>query len=423
MATTAIAPLIASGVWLVRAPRWRFGPTLVFVVSTIVFTGSHNITLLWGSTAVVLAALILWLALGMPRRLPIRRLAMLGGLGAASLAVNAWYLLPDIGYQQDVRAHLQSLAVGGAHFFDTPQVLFDPLRSVPAESTTPALYVQIPVWFLVWGLVTGIVLMWRRRSEERLRRFWIGMVALIGVLLAMLMITPLWSIMPFPFSEIQFPYRLGSYVFYAIAGLVLVNALALERSAREKAAGRAVKRLRVGLLAVCAVSVGLCVWQQWAPSTLFPGWSYTNREEALASVNQVPRTWYDPHSYNDIEAPVVTVPAGRELSIEPSAVHGDRFAAWMQAPAGLAPIQTNIAGGSYLVKVSGLVQIGRDAEGYAVVRREREGSGPVHVVVQTASSAGVVLGRAISIVGCIAVLAILAWTCMQGFIRARRSTR
>jgi hypothetical protein len=419
MATAVIAPLLASGVHLVKAERWRPAPTFVFVLCTVIFSGSHNITLLWGTTVAVLAALILRLAFGRPTRLPARRLAMLAGLGAASVLVNAWYLVPDVAYAQDIRAHILALAVAGAPFFDTPAVLLDPLRTVPSESTTPALYVQVPVWFLAWAIVTGALLLWRRGADGELRRAWVGLVILIGVVLGMIMVTPLWSVMPFPFDEIQYPYRLGSYIFYAIGALVLVGALALQRAASEPRLARTSRGLRGGLLAVCAVSVGLCVWQQWVPSTLFPHESLAHRQEALVSVNKIPRTWYDPGSYNDISAPVVEVAQGRYLEIEPSQVHGDRFAAWMQVPPGLAPIQTNIAGGSYLVHLSGLTWIGRDPDGYAVVRREREGSGPVHVVVRTTLSATILTGWVLSVIAALAILAILAWTCVQS-VRARR---
>jgi hypothetical protein len=419
MATAVIAPLLASGVHLMRAPRWRAWPVLVFVASMVIFSGSHNITLLWGSTVAVIAAVTMWLALGRPRRLPMRRLAMLAGLGVASVLVNAWYLLPDIAYASDVRAHAYALAVAGASFFDTPGVLLDPLRTVPHESTTPALYVQVPVWFMAWGLVAGALLLSRGRFGERLGRVWIGVVVLIGVLLGMIMLTPLWSVLPFPFDEIQYPYRLGSYVFYAIAGLVLVGALALQQAAVAGRVGPMLGRLRVALVGVCAVSIGLCVWQQWVPNTLFPHRSYANRKEALVSVNTAPRTWYDPGSYNDNSTPVVQVPAGRVLEIPPSAVHGDRFAAWMRVPPGPQPIETNIAGGSYLVHMSGLTRIGRNPYGYAIVRREREGSGPVHVVVQTASSPALVLAWVLSVLACLAILAVLAWVCVQG-VRARR---
>jgi hypothetical protein len=452
MATAVIAPLLASGVHLVRASRWRPLPIVVFVVSAVLFTGSHNITLLWGSTVAVLTGSILLLALGGVRRLPLRRLAMVAGLGGASVLVNAWYLAPDILYASDVRAHAYAVAVAGASFFDTPAVLLDPLRTVPSESTTPALYVQVPVWFFAWGLLAGPLLLWRRRPIAQLGRAWIGVVILIGVLLGMIMLTSLWGVMPFPFDEIQYPYRLGSYVFYAVGGLVLVGALALQRAASERepartatartatastatartatartvtgrtATARTVSRLRLGLAGVCAVSVGLCVWQQWVPSTLFTHVSYDNRREALASVNTIPRTWYDPGSYNDNSAPVLVAPSGRKLTIDPSRVHGDRFAAWLQLPPGLAPIQTNIAGGSYLVHLSGLRWLGRNQYGYAIVGREREGSGPVHVVIETSTRAPIVLGWVASVLAGLAILAVLAWACLRSFRARAQST-
>jgi len=68
------------------------------------------------------------------------------------------------------------------------------------------------------------------------------------------------------------------------------------------------------------------------------------------------------------------------LIVPPEQVHGDRYAAWMHVPPGPAPIQTNISGGAYLVHIAGLQRIGRDTQGYAVVRRVNGETGPVHVV-------------------------------------------
>jgi hypothetical protein len=424
IAVAVIAPLLASGVQLVRA--WRPWPVLVFVVSAIVLSGSHNITLVWGTTIMAIAALVVWLALGAPRRLPVRRLAMVGGLALASVAVNAWFLLPDISYAKDVRAHLE-IAPGGAAatFFDTPQLLFDPLRKVPAASTTPALFVQIPIWFLAWSLVAGAVLIWRRGFNRRLRRLWIGATILLAALLCMIMITPIWRAMPFPFNQIQFPYRLGSYVFYAIAGLVLVSALALQQAAHKDGSRLAHVWLRRALGFVCAVSVGLCVWQQWVPNTLFAGVSYADRRDALTSVNVTPRTWYDPVSYTDVQLPDVSVPAGRLLIIPSADVHGDRFAGWLNVPPGPAPILTNITGGGYLVHISGLQRLGRTPRGLTVVGRDGAGSGPVYVVVETAHSATIVTGWVLSALGCAVILAVLAWTTWTSVRRrhGRRSGR
>jgi hypothetical protein len=418
IAVSVLAPLLASGVQLVRARTWRTWPVLVFVVSAVLFTGSHNITLVWGTVIAALALLVMWLVLGASRHLPYRRLAMVAGLGVASLLVNAWFLLPDLTYAGDVAAHSKSsFSWAVTSSFNAPAVLLDPLRQVPGQSTTPALFVQAPDWFLAWGLVVGVLVLWPRRTSSGLLRAWIGAVIVIALLLGMMMVEPFWSLVPFPFSEIQFPYRLGSYLFYAVAGLVLVSALALQR-ANADGPRRIVKGLRLALIAVIATSIGLCVWQQWIPETLFPS-SYANRNEALTSVNVLPRSWYDKGSYHDAHAPIVTAPGGRLLIIEPSQVHGDRFAAWMNVPPGRKPIRTNIDGGDYLVHISGLEQLGRDENGYAVVRRVKGGSGPVHVVVETAHTPAIELGRALSVLAILTVLIVVA----RPGVRVRRAHR
>lgn len=376
MGTSAIAPLVAAAVHLVRAPAWRPLPVVIFAASAVVFTGSHNITLLWGATIAGGALLVMWLALGAPRRLPYRRLAMVAGLGVASVLVNAWFLLPDVAYSGNTYVG-STPAFSGASiwsvtgYFQTPAVLLNPLRAVPSQLTTPALYVQAPVWFLAWGLAAGALLLWRRSPAppRALRRAWVGVVVVIALLLGAMMVRQLWNGVSYPFDEIQFPYRLGSYLFYAAAGLVIVGALALQRAAASGGSRGVLGGLRLSLVAVCAVSVGLCVWQQWVPDTLTAGQSYPNRSEALVGERTLPRTWYDSGSYHDRREPLVAFQPGRLLIVPLSQVRGDRFAAWMNVPAGPEPIKTNIGAGDYLVHIGGLRWLGRTRAGYAVVAR------------------------------------------------------
>lgn len=417
MATSAIAPLLASSVHLVRARTWRPLPILVFVVSAVIFSGSHNLTLLWGTTVAVMALLVMWLALGAQRRLPYHRLAMVAGLGVASVLVNAWFLFPDLAFERNTAiSHEASVAWSSTSFLNTPAVLLDPLRHVPAQSGTPALFVQIPDWFLAWALAAGALLLWRGRGTGRLRRAWVGVAILIVVLLGMMILEPFWEIVPFPFDQIQFPYRLGSYLFYAVAGLVLVGALALQRVAATHEQRKTIRGLRLALTATAAISLALCVWQEWVPNTLFPK-SYENRSEVLASTNTLPGSWYDGGSFRDVSAPQVEAPDERFLYIEPGLVHGDRFAGWVNAPPGPEPIQTNIAGGSYLVHIAGLERVGGGPSGAAVVKRIGGGSGPVHVVVETAHTAPVELGRAVSVLALLAILVVVA----RAGVRAKRA--
>ena len=412
IAISAISPLLAGGFYLVRTPRWRPGPILIFIASVVLFTGSHNITLLWGATVGVLASGISWLTLQRPRQLPLRRVLQTAALGLTCTGVNAWFLIPDLRYASNVQIFAGTHSGAGGGFFDLPQVLFYPLRLVPRQSTTPALFVQAPDWFLAWALITGAVLLWRRPPTDRLRRGWLAIMVFTVVLLGLIGMTPLWNWIPAPFSDIQFPYRLNSYLFYGVSALVLVACLALQRASSERDSRHLA--MSAALVAAGAISIALCIWQLWVPSTLSPGVSYGRRQEALRSVNLLPRTWYTRNNYNDARAPIVDVPQSRALIIDPSQVRGDHFSALLQVPPGMAPIQTNISGGSYLVRLVGLTLLGRNPEGYAVVRRTTDGNGPVHVVIETASSATVSLADLVSLASCAMLAVFFFGVCIVG---------
>ncbi len=414
--TSAIAPLAASAVHLIRAPRWRVPPVLVFTVSTVIFTGSHNITLLWGTTIATGALLILWLALGAPLHLPYRRLIMLAGLGLASVMVNAWFLVTDISYAKTTVISLPPAGPGKSiwsitGYFDTPAVVLNPLRMMPSQSTAAALYIQAPDWFLAWGLAAGALLLWRSSRARSLRRAWAGVVAILTLLLALLLSEKVWEVMPEPFNQVQFPYRISTYLFYAVAGLVLVGALSLQRAAALESSIRVVKGLQLALVGACAVSLGLCLWQAWGPNMEIPkGHTYENRGEALVGTHIMPRSWYSGAQYLNRLEPVRLVPPQRVLVVYPNEVHGDRFSAWMNVPPGPEPIQTDIGGSSDLLHLKGLRWLGRTPRGYAVVGRVNGGSGRVHVTIETAHSPVIELGRLMSILGILAILTTLVCT-------------
>ena len=405
VAVSAIAPLLASTLALVRSPTWQSGPALIFVVSAIIFSGSHNITLLWGSTIILAGVLMLWLVLGRPTHLPLRRLASVGALGFASVCVNAWFLLPDIAYGRYLRIYKLNESGAGYGFFDAPQVLFDPLRHVPRQSQTPALFVQVPDWFLAWAALAGIVLLWHQPRTYTLRRSWLGASVLLVIVLGLMGFLPVWHWIRPPFSEIQFPYRLDSYVTYAVSALVLISGLALQRSslADRLPPARQLVRLRLALAGACAISLGLCAWQLWVPNTHAPGNPYVKRSEGLRSTATPPATWAGGEAFYDAHAPLVNAAPGRSLILDASDVKGDRYSAWLTMPTGLGAVRTNIGGGSYLVGMSGITRLGRDTAGYAVVRRTKPGHGPVHVVVETARSITIVLGWVVTILACLAI--------------------
>ncbi len=262
IAVSALPLVLAASLRLVRG-RWRVGPVVCLVAASAAFSGSHNITLLWGSTLAVGALVVYWLLSGRSRELPWRRMLAAAGLIALGVGLNGWFLLPDLSYAHDTIVSRQLEAWSATGFLSTPGVIFDPLRTVPSESTSPALYVQAPVLALVWGLV-ALPVVWR---ERRLRAGVATALIVLAVVLVLIMSSAAYSSLPSFFQQIQFAYRLQTYVTLAIVGLVLLGALALTRRAQSGRATRSDRPLVLGLGLAVAFGVALCVWQLWVPNT------------------------------------------------------------------------------------------------------------------------------------------------------------
>ena len=391
MAVSALPLVLAASLRLVRG-RWRVGPVTCLVAASVVFTGSHNITLLVGSTLAVGALACYWLLSGASRELPWRRMLAVAGLIALGVALNGWFLLPDVSYAFDTMHSGELWPRSGHASFNTFGVIFDPLRTVPSdEPWCPALYVQAPVLALIWGLLAA-PLAWRERG---LRPGVATALITLGGLLVLIMSSGAWSLLPTVFQEIQFAFRLQTYVALACAGLVLVGALALTRRAQSGRATRSDRPLALGLGLAVAFGVAIAAWQLWVPNThTSDHFTYSNRADALRGPTLLPRSWYPPRAeYADRTLPIVEPPKDK-FSFYPAAVEDDRLGGFSSFPAGLQPFATNIAGGPYLVHVGGGVRVvGRTEEGNLVLQRTTDGSQPVPVELRAQLSAPVVVGR------------------------------
>jgi hypothetical protein len=404
MAVSMLPLVLAASLRLVRR-RWRFWPVACLVAASALFSGSHNITLLWGSTLAVVALAVYWLASGRTRELPWRRMLAVAGLIALGVGLNGWFLLPDISYAHRTIISAREIAWSETGFFNTFGVIFDPLRMVPSESGTPALYVQAPVLALVWGLL-ALPLSWR---ERRLRAGVVTALIVLAGVLVVIMSSGAWSLLPTPFQRAQFAYRLQTYVTLACAGLVLLGALALTRRAQSGRATRSDRPLVFGLGLVVAFSVALCAWQLWVPNThVHEGHflSYANRGNALRGPpTLLPESWYAGSDYGDRTLPFVVTTA--RFAFDPTHVDDDRLTGPVSVPSGLQPFATNIAGGPYLVDVGGGVRIvGRTDEGNLVLQRRTDGFRPVPVELSAQLSAPVVLGRIATAVSAALLLAL-----------------
>jgi hypothetical protein len=416
MATSAIPLLTASGWKLLSSPRVTPVPAALLVLSAVVFSGSHNVTLLLGSLVLIPTAGTLWLAGGRGHA-PFgwRRVAAVAGLLVLALAVNAWFLLPDAVHASDTQiGSAPILPWGDTGFFNTPAMIFNPLRAVPKQSTTPALYVQAPMWFLTWGLVAASVIL--PRADRWLRRAVYVVLGMIAVVLAFIMIGPLWDAMPRTIREVQLPFRLNTYVALGVAWLVLLCVVGLQAMDES----RLRRSLTAALGAACAVSVGICAWQLVVPTThqkLF----YADRRDVFASPHQVPRTLYDPRDYVDVSGPPIAT--NGSLYIDPARINSDHMTLTLQVPPGTRPFATNIAAGPYAISVSGgLVQAGRTATGFAALRRAKPGRGRVTFSISPGGRM-LVIGRVISLVAILVLLGLLVWTVTRRRASARHVRR
>lgn len=409
---TSMLPLVASsGLSLLRAPRVRIGPCILFVVGVILLAGSHNITLLLGTIALVALGVGLVLALGRAILPTPGRAALIGALAVLSVGVDAWFLLPDL-------VHASSTAISTAiipwsPYSDlyTPWAMFDPLRTVARLSGCPGLFVQTPDWFLAWSLVTGAVF-WAGAGRG-LRRIATLLLTLLVLTLLAVMVEPIWNALPKLIREVQFAYRLDTYVALFISGLVLTVVVAAQRSPRSE---RTRRFATVGLVAVTAVSTGLCVWQLWIPQTR-AGASYPDREAALVSPHIGPRTWYDTGVYADLSAPLVT--PDRAFLFDANSITGDRVRLTVTLPPRLPPTAINLLAGPYAVSISGgAIREGRSSTGDAVIRRTSDSSGPTQITIATAGGA-VTTGQRISEVA----IGMLLIAFVTGVVRALRQRR
>ncbi len=220
VATSALPLLVASGVRIARSPRLEAVPCALFVASAIVASGSHSITLLWGSITFAVALVALRVALRRPLTVGRRRIAWLVALLGLALCANAWFLLPAVTYARDTQISSDPIPPWRASGeFNHPRRLLFPDRHGSVSRNTPALYVEAPVWMLGWAL-GALALLWRRVTPA-LRRAAFVFVMVLAALLALILVESLYDALPRVLAQIQYPYRLNTYVALAIAALVL----------------------------------------------------------------------------------------------------------------------------------------------------------------------------------------------------------
>jgi hypothetical protein len=404
IALSSIPLLIASSVAILQKERLTFGPALAFLAALWIFTGSHDITLLWGTLVLILVLVFLAVfgARAHVRPVSVMRLVLLGAL---VFGMNAWYLVPGALYSSTVLVNHESVSylAGLVVPFNSPTVLFDPLRTVPSASTTPALFVQFPVFFLAASLlVLGYVGL---RGSRRYLRAASALVA-VFVVLTLLIVYAVPTALPKPFSSMQFSYRTVGYVTLVIGFLVIAVALASSSSRSHRH-----QRVFTGaMVIVSAVSTSLAVWQLWIPTTEQPFLSLPNRAAAIQSITKPPESFYGIYDYDDGSQPLIRQTLKSTLMLPSFNIGYGREAIKVGPDPTTSLIQTTLGGGPQFVSVGGdFRRVGRNPVGQAVIRPVRKSkragvlvlsaaTGFLFVALRWISSSFTVLGLIVLIV-------------------------
>ncbi|MEH3055237.1 MAG: hypothetical protein PGN13_14755 [Patulibacter minatonensis] len=402
-ATSAIPVVVAASVSLLNSPgRLSIWKVIALLWGSIVFTGAHNISMSWG--AVVLVGLIVTMVWALPRHgreFSVRRLVQVVAIGLLGVAANAWYLVPDIVYANNTQiANGTPFFHDISNLFNKPGTLFTPIRSMPKESTTAGLYTNLPILVILWTFVVFGLL--ARRSGREIRRSVIGMYVVLAGLLWLIMGDWPWDhIVPRALQFVQFSFRLQFY-FLLVLALVVLQLL---RATRNASNGKLPEFVLAG---IAVFSIGIGIWQGWTTDSNWPITRSTVITKNSTAIG--PATWYDSGSYRDATLPIVQTDPARALNIPPDQVKNDIFEGQVPLPEGSNPIVTNIAGGPYLVKITGPVKtIGRTADGWIVLERTDPiaPAGWVDLHIESRREDPVLAGRSITLLALLGILAFL----------------
>ncbi|HET9185962.1 MAG TPA: hypothetical protein VFN82_07420, partial [Solirubrobacterales bacterium] len=262
IATSTIPLVAASALACVREERLRYWSAAAFVVSVAVLTGTHALTLIWGTTFLLLCAALLVASDWRGARARARRGLRLVWLGALGIGINAWILVPLILYHTRLRERGPD-PLGYLNVTDHSQ-LFSIFRDSAGLNlaATADLNAQLPVLALLWALAFGLVF-WPLLNRVH-RRLGVGLLAILAAFVALILSPSLIERLPETWRYIQFPYRLVTYADLTAIGLVT---LALAAMRRAGAPGRVAVWL---LAAVAAFSFVLALRQNSQVRSFLP---------------------------------------------------------------------------------------------------------------------------------------------------------
>jgi hypothetical protein len=400
VAFCALVLILAAAFSILRTDQLRPLPALALTVGVVLYTGSHNLTLVWGTTVMVVVGAAAFALIVPLRGLVTRRgLLRLAVIAIPATLVNAWFLVPAAVYQSHT---VIGSDVAQAHFLlKSGMELVKPEHSLTftrtrADPLVPRYAMQLPMLAITWTTI-GLVLLWARRSSAWFRT---AVLMLIVIVLTYVLMTnsSLITALPHPYDMLQAGYRLQAYIQLALACAVIALLVLMARGTpRPRAWAWA-------LLAVLVVSVVQARAQTREPLTpplkgpLATALPYHN-----ASLNY-PGTM----DYVDARVPAYTPDRDfTKVQFSPTvAERTDRAEATVKAQPG-EYVWTNLKASPELVHVAGARFVARDPGGNAFLEIAPDATpGAARIVVTTAHPWPVMLGRLLTLLGVLGLAAL-----------------
>ena len=389
---TSAFPLVLAALCSVlispRPSRWSMG---ILIASTVAWSGSHLISVVFGTIFVLIAGAVLALAASSPRAWPSRRNVLLGSAGIATgFAINAWFLLPQAIYAHSTLVSSQVSTIYNAQLTHL-DVLLAPFPRVSSISTVPHLYTNVPTLPLLWALCVLFVSP-ARRSTGRL--IWLTTAVLVGYL-GLMASHRGWAVVPRFLYVIQFPYRLLTYTTLIVCALVVLAFRAVGTMD-----GRTKQRWMLAGVAVVVWQVGSAGYQiMQSRSTL----DTMSADIAQMERDGAPPHFYAPHDYRFIpDRPVV----GDTSSVYATVLRPDGTVAVTEVPPRGSRIVLDVPDSPFVAIRSGATRAGATADGLLVVDVDQT---PTDIVLTRAVPLPARIGRWLTLLGLVsAVLLIIA---------------
>ena len=412
VATSVIPLLMASALSVLHADRLRAGPVAALAMSTIVVSGSHNITLLWALTILVPAVLALAAIVPEARhRMTRRGLLRVMAVVVPAIAVNAWYLLPDLAYYSHtnivgrIDEWKATIRIPGPGL--QPKYLYSLGRTsaFPGSDLSHAL----PVLAIGWVVLAALLVARTQWRHVWARTLVVFSLTTIAVLVVMTHPRPL-TVLPDPWQMIQYSFRLGTFVLFGICGCMIAALVLVNRSAH-----RWVSLVLVPIMAFSIIGASRHVGDvprlpndvAWTIDDLYP---------------------FGLGDFADASEKPLTVP-GAPLVYRRNDVHGDRLDVTVNARPGqvvsidlmtlpqLVDIDGARVAGRWAVPPGGP---GRQPRWYLALRVDDDAvPGKARITVRAARSLPIVGGRIISALGLLG-LAASAAVIVRSSVRRRR---